>query len=797
MIPAMLRPTLLASLSLLLPAQENWRTPPKPIADLLLAPPPPAVSVSPRARYLLLLEREAMPSLERLARDVVRLAGLRLDPKTRGPQRLSRTTGVRILEIATRVERRLVLAPDADVDGITWNADATRFAFTQTKDDRIELWVADPATGRAEAVPALALAPALGNAVRWLPDQQRLLVLARVERGPAPVEPKVPSGPYVEAADGRKAPVRTYQDLLRDEHDAALLRWLGTSQLAIVDVASKQVQRIGEPALWRGADFSPDGSWLLATEIREPFSYRVPLGSFARRTSILRPDGSLVRHLADLPIEEHVPIGGVPNGPRQLRWLPFADATLMWVEALDDGDPKREVDHRDRILQAEPPFDAPQEWRRVQHRFQSAQFAEAGEFALVTEFDRKHRRARTTQVFQGGRADVVLFDRSTQDAYGDPGRPLTRLDDRGESLLFRAQEHLFLSGDGASPDGDRPFLARFDPATRSTRKVFESRPDRYEEFVAIVDADHDRILIRSESPAEFPNYWLVEAGKPERVALTEMTDPAAGMTAGIRKELLRYARPDGVELSGTLYLPPDHADGKRWPLFVWAYPREFDDPTNAGQVRGSTMRYTRIGGTSALTLLLAGYAVLDNAAMPIVGPVETANDTFVAQLVANAQAAIDACVARGVADPARVAIGGHSYGAFMTANLLAHCDLFRTGVARSGAYNRSLTPFGFQNEERTFWQASEIYHQMSPFSHAHRINEPILLIHGQADNNPGTFPMQSERLFAAIKGNGGRAKLVTLPYESHGYQARESVLHVVAETIDWLDRYVKAAPGSG
>lgn len=776
----------------LLPAQDGWRIPPEPILQVLTAPPPPGASVSPDGKYLLLLEREAMPALELLAREVWKLAGLRLDPRNHGPQQFGRVPAVRILEIATRKERRLELPAHADVGGIRWTPDSSRFAFTNTQDDRIELCIADPATGSVKTVPGLVLNATLASPFRWLPDQRRLLAFAAVSGATLPERPSVPEGPHVEVADGTKAAVRTFQDLLRDRHDAARLRWIATSQMVVVDAAEATLKPIGQAAMWSGVDPAPGGEFLLASEIREPFSYRVPVRSFARRLSVLRMDGTVVRRHVDLPAQENVPIGGVTDQPRNHGWLPSEEATLIWVQALDGGDPRRKVPFRDQILMSAAPFeDAPIEWRRLEHRFRGLQFAPGGEFALLSDYDRDTRRQRTWRVQPGAAEDALLFDRSTQDAYGDPGRPVMEVDPRGEAVLMLAQDEIFLAGDGASPTGDRPFLARFDVRSAQSAKVFESAPGRYEEFVAMLDRDVGKILIRSESPTDFPNFFIVDAERKERVQLTSLSDPTAGITGRIQKRLLRYRRGDGVELSGTLYLPPEHMAGKQWPLFVWAYPREFDDPSNAGQVRGSPLRYTRVSGTSALTLVLAGYALLDNASMPIVGPVQTANDTFVEQLVANAKAAIDACVAEGVAEPGRVAIGGHSYGAFMTANLLAHSDLFRTGIARSGAYNRTLTPFGFQNEERTYWQAPEIYFQMSPFMHAQKIDEPILLIHGQADNNPGTFPMQSERLFAAIKGHGGRARLVTLPFESHGYQAHESVLHVVAEMVDWLDRHLK------
>jgi dipeptidyl aminopeptidase/acylaminoacyl peptidase len=276
------------------------------------------------------------------------------------------------------------------------------------------------------------------------------------------------------------------------------------------------------------------------------------------------------------------------------------------------------------------------------------------------------------------------------------------------------------------------------------------------------------------------------------VALTDFKDPTPQIR-GIKKQIVKYQRKDGVPLSATLYLPENYVEGTRLPLLVWAYPLEFNDASTAGQVSANPSEFTRISGLSHLTLLTQGYAIMDDATMPVIGDPETMNDTFIEQIVDAAQAAIDKAVEMGVADGSRVGVGGHSYGAFMTANLLAHSNLFRAGIARSGAYNRTLTPFGFQSERRPLWEAKDVYANVSPFMYADKIKTPILFVHGENDNNPGTFPIQSQRMFQAVKGNGGTTRLVMLPYESHGYRARQSVLHTQFEMIQWLNRFVRDA----
>jgi dipeptidyl aminopeptidase/acylaminoacyl peptidase len=434
----------------------------------------------------------------------------------------------------------------------------------------------------------------------------------------------------------------------------------------------------------------------------------------------------------------------------------------------------------------------PGEILKLQHRYAGISWLQTPGLGFLTESEwmRRWRTTYLVDVDKPGGEPRKVFDLSSQDRYHDPGRPVTISTAAGEYLIMVEKGKIYLSGSGASPQGDRPFLDRYDLESGQSERLFHCGDDCYERFVGFAGDSRQMIITSYESKTEPPNYYLYDLRQKARKALTHYQDPAPQMT-GMKKQLVKYEREDGVPLSGTLYLPPDYQEGQKLPLVMWAYPIEYSDARLAGQVRGSANRFTFFRGTSQLFFVTQGYAVLDAAQMPVIGDPETMNDTFVEQIVAAARAGIDKLDEMGVIDPERVGVGGHSYGAFMTANLLAHCDLFASGVARSGAYNRTLTPFGFQSERRTLWQAPEVYFKVSPFMHAHKINEPILLIHGEIDNNSGTFPIQSRRLYHALKGHGATARLVFLPYESHGYRAKESVLHVLAEMIDWFDTYVK------
>jgi dipeptidyl aminopeptidase/acylaminoacyl peptidase len=487
----------------------------------------------------------------------------------------------------------------------------------------------------------------------------------------------------------------------------------------------------------------------------------------------------------------------VPIGPRSYRWQPTEPATLVWVEALDDGNPKKKVPHRDRVLRSSAPFQGqPLEWAKTEHRFAGLTWEEKGEFALLREFDRDRRWTRTflLSTARPGQTPRLVWDRSLLDRYHDAGTPLLKTLSTGQQVIQRHGSAIYLIGEGATPQGDRPFLDRMDLGTLETKRLFRSEAKIHETVVALVDGDATRFITHKETVSTPPNYFLRSAADRGNSvqALTHFPDPTPQLRA-TKKQLVTYQRADGVQLSFTLYLPPDYQAGQRLPTVLWAYPREFTDAGTAGQVSGSPHHFTTLHGPSHLFFLLEGYAILDGATMPVIGDPETVNNTYVEQIVASAKAAIDKADALGVTDRNRVGVGGHSYGAFMTANLLAHSTLFRAGIARSGAYNRTLTPFGFQSERRTLWEAPDMYLKVSPFMHADKIKTPLLLIHGEADNNPGTFPIQSDRMYQAVRGNGGMVRYVTLPYESHGYQARESVEHTLYEMITWFDKYVKNA----
>lgn len=780
-------------------AQTGYKKPPKEVLDVLNAPVTPGVSVSPTRDKILLTTSLRYPPLADLSQPMLRLAGRRINPAANSPHRLRYSVSMTLKRVADGSEIKIDVPAGAKISDIEWTDDGKHFAFLNTTQTRVELWVGDAASGKIHNLKAATINSVIGNPLTWMPDNRTLLVqLVPATRGAAPAEPGVPDEPNTQESSGRPGPVRTYEDLLKSPHDERLFEYYATSRLALVDSVTGHSTAVGQPAIFQSIEPSPDGQHLLVTRIHKPFSYLFPDNAFPREIEVWDTKGKMLYKVASLPLSDQVPIGGVITGPRFVRWRPDQPATLVWAKALDDGDPKTKVPYRDRVVALKAPFKGePVELFKVENRLSGMTFGEKGGLVLFNDFERDKRWVRSfmLDIDKSGSQPKLLWQRNQQDRYKDPGTPVTKVI-AGQRVLIQNGDWIYLVGNGASPEGDRPFLDRFNLQTLKFERIFRSDSDEYENPISLLSEDGSKFLTRRESPSEAPNYYVLSANGEAPRALTQFPDPTPQLR-DIKKQLVTYKRADGVQCSFTLYLPPDYKEGTRLPTVVWAYPLEFNDASTAGQITGSTQRATSISGPSHLFFLMEGYAVLDNATMPVVGDPETVNNTYVEQIVMSARAAIDKATEMGVTDPERVGVGGHSYGAFMTANLLAHSDLFRAGIARSGAYNRTLTPFGFQSERRTIWEAPELYLKVSPFMFAQKINEPMLMIHGEADDNSGTFPIQSERMYQAMKGNGGTVRLVMLPNEAHGYSGRESIEHVLYEMINWFDKYVKNAQPRG
>ena len=779
-------------------SQTGYKKPPKEVLDILNAPVTPGASISPTRQHMLLLTGLRYPPLADLAQPMLRLAGERINPASNSPHRFQYSVAMSLKRIPDGTETKIELPPGAKITDVHWSSDGRMFAFLNTTPNRVEVWVGDTATGKIRNLKGVTVNTAYSDALDWMPDSKTLIVqLIPAGRAPVKAEPLVPREPNSQESSGRAGPVRTYEDLLKTSHDEDLFEYYATSQLALIDAMSGKTTLVGKPAIFQSADPSPDGQYVLVGLVHRPFSYLFPASSFPRNVEVWDHKGKVVHKLATLPLADQIPIDGVSTGPRGYGWRPTEPSTLVWVQALDDGNPKKKVDFRDRVVMLKAPFTGqPVELTKTQHRFAGLSWGERDGLVFVQDYERDKRWVRVFMLNadKPGDAPKMVWSRNQQDRYNDPGTPVFRLTPTGRRVMWQNGDFIYLTGAGASAEGDRPFLDRFNLKTLKAERIFRSDATAYESPVALLTDDASQFITRRETPTDAPNYFIRSSGaSADMKPLTQFPD-ATPQLRGIKKQLVTYKRADGVQCSFTLYLPPNYKEGTRLPTVVWAYPLEFNDAGTAGQVTGSTQRTTQIVGPSHLFFLLEGYAILDNATMPVVGDPETVNNTYVEQIVMSAKAAIDKATEMGVTDPERVGVGGHSYGAFMTANLLAHSDLFRAGIARSGAYNRTLTPFGFQSERRTLWEAPDMYIRVSPFMVAQKINEPILMIHGEADDNTGTFPIQSERMYQALKGHGATVRLVMLPFEAHGYSGRESIDHVLYEMLSWFDKYVKNAP---
>lgn len=794
----------MTSSALMSQQDDTYQMPPKAILDLVDAPLTPFVSVNSSGDWMLLIERPGYPSIEELAQTELRLAGLRINPRTNSGSRSTKYTGLKLKNISNGKEFEIKGLPEKmQIENISWSPDGQKIAFTHAKEDGLELWFVSVSDFSAKALTKAVINDAMRSLpFRWMPDNTTIIAMTTPSgRGEAPAQAIAPTGPVVQETTGKGAPIRTYQDLLQNPHDEQLFEYYATSQLLTINTKTNTSKALGGPGIITTVSPSPDGNYILLGTIKRPYSYLVPYYRFPVTYDMIRPDGKLVTQIAQIPLADDIPkgFGAVRKGPRSFTWRADKPATLYWVEAQDEGDPKNEVEFRDQLFSKVAPFDGPNKPEiSFNLRYGGVDWGNDG-LAIGYEYWWSTREQITSRFVPGKLGSKqVLFQGSTEDRYNDPGNFVSTTNKFGRSVLLTDKDgkKLYLTGQGASPEGERPFINEFDLATKKSTELWRSQAPYYEYPIRILDIESQQVITRRESKEEPANYYLRNLKSGRQRELTAFANPYPALK-GIEKQVVQYKRKDGVDLQGDLYLPKgyDPENDKPLPVLMWAYPREFKSASSASQVSGSPYEFIRLYWGSPIYWVTQGYAIFDGPSMPIIGEEDKEpNDSFREQLVANAEAAIDKLVDMGVADKAKIGVGGHSYGAFMTANLLAHSDLFAAGIARSGAYNRTLTPFGFQSEERTYWDAPEVYYTMSPFMHADKINEPILLIHGEADNNSGTFPLQSKRYYSAIKGLGGTARLVMLPHESHGYRAKESILHTLWEMDQWLESYVKKAP---
>ncbi len=785
-------------------AQENvtYQKPSKEILDLVDVQPAPSVRMDDDKTIMVLLYRDPFKTIAELSEDELRLGGLRINPKTNIGSRTNYYNNIKIKNLKAKnanIQQVSGLPDNSRIANISWSPDQKKIAFTLTTTMGVELWVLELQSAKAKKLTGATVNANLRDVINWFEDSESLLVkmTSNNYNGVVDTDKIIPTGPTVSVNEGSKAQNRTYQDLLKNKIDEQNFEQLAHSEIYKVTLSGSKEKWLAS-AMYKSISFSPDGNYVMVSTIERPFSYIVTYYRFPSKTIIYSKDAQKIATVLTSPLLEELPKGfmAVEKGRRNLSWRNDKPASLIYTEALDGGDPDNKVNFRDEVFQLEAPFTGtPKSLLKTINRFYRMQWGNDN-LALASDYWWNTRNTKT-YTFNPSDAAIepkVIFDRNYQDEYNDPGYFVTQRNEMGSYVLaLNKTNHAFLIGDGFSDKGQFPFVDKLNLITQKKQRIYESTYTDKLESINDFDVHKNQLLVRIESPSEYPNYYFRNVKNKKLNQLTTFENPFKAIQ-NVHKEVINYKREDGLDLSGTLYLPVGYTIAKKEkaPMILWAYPREFKDKSSASQNTSNPNEFISPYWGSPIYWVNKGYVVLDDAAFPIVGEgEEQPNDSFRQQLVGNAKAAIDAVDSLGYIDRNRVAVGGHSYGAFMVANLLSHSNLFAAGIARSGAYNRTLTPFGFQSEERNYWEAPEVYYTMSPFMHAEKMKSPLLLIHGNADNNSGTYPLQSERYFNALKGLGATVRLVMLPKESHGYRAKESILHLLWEQDQWLDKYVK------
>lgn len=784
-------------------AQENagYQKPPKAIMDLVDVPRAPSVLIDEAKNYMVLLSRDSYESIEDLSQEELRLGGLRIDPKTNIGSRVTYFNKLQIKNLKTKnatIVEVKGLPSNPKLTNFSWSPDQKKIALTNTTSKGVEIWILDIASATASKIVSDKANANVGDVINWFADGQALLVKIVSEKREELINTKtaVPAGPTISVNDGKKAQNRTYQDLLKNKNDEHNFEQLAQSEIYKVSLNGKMEKWLSS-AIYTSVNFSPDGNYVLIETIEKPFSYLVTYHRFPSKTTVFTKEGKQVETVLEVPLIEDLPQGfmAVRTGKRNFSWRSDKPSTLVYVTALDGGDPETVVPFRDEVFEMEYPFKGND--KSILKTINRVSYIQWANNTLAIAYDSWWNTRNTkTYLFNPSNASQepkILSDRSYQDKYSDPGSFVTERNNFGKSVLSISNENAFLLGEGHTAKGQFPFLDQMNLKDLKKKRIYQSKYTDKVEDLRSYDHLKNELLVRIESPTEYPNYFFRNLKGNKLTQITHFENPFISIQ-NVHKEVINYKRDDGLALSGTLYLPLgyDVKKKEKMPMIIWAYPAEYKDKSSAAQSTQNPNAFTFPYYGSMVYWVTKGYVVLDDASFPIVGEGdEQPNDTYVKQLVANAKAAIDYVDGLGYIDRNRIAVGGHSYGAFMVANLLSHSDLFAAGIARSGAYNRTLTPFGFQSEERNYWEAPEVYNTMSPFQQADKMKTPLLLVHGEDDNNAGTYPMQSERYFNALKGLGATVRLVILPKESHGYKAKESILHLLWEQDQWLDKYVK------
>ena len=757
--------------------QIAFQRPPKVFEELALATQTPRPVFNDDCSAIMLLYGNGTVPIADIPTNDLCLATVRIDPNRYCRMIEKGYYKASLKPIPNGEEIEICNLPEGStIIHAAWYPTGDKVLIFNREKDGVYLYSASLENGSATRISNRRINTTARKFIEWTSDTE--FITACVVEGRQAPERGTPIGPVVQESLGKKTRKRTVQGLLRDDFDMQALKFYFTSQL--VHFTSSGEKEIGKPALYRTINISPNREFLMIYRVVEPYSCEAKFMSLKSVVTIEDLEGNIVKTVKQRS---------------KLSWRSDRPATLIWCVNAKKDNP----DYKATIYEQDAPFT---EDRRIVVRttkpFEKIYWCNDN-LALVVE---KEKNKVVISSFKPGDSDLhTIVSYNSKNIYDHlPGEPIMVRNHYGRKVLWTNEEgnEVMFIGEGYTPDGQIPNLTLYKLDGGGSKVIWKSKAPYFEKIIAAKDPTA-RIFITSRESFEEPtNFYLSNLKKRSRVAITDLPEPYPALK-GITRQLLTYKRADGLELKSFVWLPAGYnakRDGKL-PILIWAYPRGYKSAEEAARPKYSLYTHPKIPttGSSALFWLTQGYCVMESMAMPLI-PMEghkKANDTFVEQLTMNAEAAIKALSEAGYGDPNRVAIGGHSYGAFMTANLLTHTKLFKAGIARSGAYNRSLTPYGFQDENRDYWSAMELYHEMSPFDHANKLSGALLLVHGNADQNSGTHTIQSERYFQALRGHKKYIRYVELPEDGHTYQIRENILHYLYEANLWLDKYVKNA----
>lgn len=760
--------------------------------------------LSPDKRKVVVLESSNSPGSTEYGKQFYHLAGIKFDAETHLPSNLRSYSAVSFQEIGKGETIKVNGLPEqTPILDIVWSPDSRYVAIVMLEKSGASLWLVDTDTQLCKRLLDRRLAlPLVGEEfLRWHGASKYLIcTIITSEKGGMPNLEENSKKPVIfENLEGRSVPRRAYQGLLTSEYDENLFDYLATGQLISVNL-SGDIVKIGEPDILLDYDISPNGDYLMAHFVRKPYSYSYTVHRFPSILKIFNINSPLVQEKKQLRLDNVIRPQGrdaAYNVPRGFKWRTDQDASLIWIEAMDEGNPKTSVEFRDKVMEWKAPFDeSPKVLTMLGDRFDQAYWIN-DTLAIFVEKWWEERRKRWLLVDP---QQAILIDTlavfSSESYLDNLGKPIWESDSGKRKLLYR-DNSIFLSRyTYDSIDGSQPVLEKWSVTDSTFRRLWQSTPPFYESIVGWGDDYNAKKIIVSRQGTNTPDHLvMIDLDSLKEINLTDPERTFKEAEGFIIKKTLIYHREDGVKLKATLYYHKDSLEKKgKLPGLVYAYPIDHIDKDKAGEIFQSPYFYS--GYTSLQkTLALEGIAILDYASFPVVAAKEGAfpNDNYLYQIEQNADAIVDAAFESGVVDTTRMAIMGHSYGAFMVANLLTHTNIFKTGIALSGAYNRSLTPFGFQREYRTYWDIQELYHQISPFQHADKLKHPILLVHGEEDDNAGTDYQQSVNYYVALKGLGKQVRFVSLPYEGHTYQLEESRLHLYWELERWVQEFLKTS----